>query len=132
VIANYIFGLPEDDLTTMQETLDMALELNCEFANLYSAMAYPGSPLYTVAVQNAWPLPKTWGGYSQHAADSLPLPTKHLSGPEVLRFRDHAFQVYFTSPRYLGMVEQKFGPVAVAHIREMTSHTLERAYARPA
>ena len=26
----------------MQETLDLALELNCEFANFYSAMAYPG------------------------------------------------------------------------------------------
>jgi anaerobic magnesium-protoporphyrin IX monomethyl ester cyclase len=46
VIANYIFGLPDDDLDTMQETLDLALELNTEFANFYSAMAYPGSPLY--------------------------------------------------------------------------------------
>ena len=27
---------------TMQETLDLALDLNCEFANFYSAMAYPG------------------------------------------------------------------------------------------
>src|SRR5438067_668695 len=38
VIANFIFGLPEDDLQSMQETLDMALELNCEFANFYCAM----------------------------------------------------------------------------------------------
>jgi anaerobic magnesium-protoporphyrin IX monomethyl ester cyclase len=132
VIANYIFGLPEDDLDTMQETLDMALDLNCEFANLYSAMAYPGSQLYAVALQNGWPLPARWEGYSQHAADALPLPTKHISGLEVLRFRDHAFQVYFSSPRYLEMVEQKFGPAAVAHIHEMTSHTLVRAYKQPA
>lgn len=129
VIANYIFGLPEDDVQTMRETLDMALELNCEFANLYSAMAYPGSHLYSVALQNGWPLPNTWAGYSQHAADTLPLPTKHISGLEVLRFRDHAFQEYFSSPRYLGMIERKFGPAAVDHIREMTSHTLTRLYA---
>jgi len=131
IIANYIFGLPEDDLDTMQETLDMALALNCEFANFYSAMAYPGSQLYTVALRNGWPLPKTWAGYSQHAADSLPLPTKHLSGPEVLRFRDHAFQVYFSSPRYLRMIEQKFGRATVEHIREMVCHTLARPYAQP-
>lgn len=129
VIGNYIFGLPEDDLATMQETLDLALELNCEFANLYSAMAYPGSALYELALKEGWPLPEKWSGYSQHAVDTLPLPTKHISGAEVLRFRDQAFQVYFTSPRYLQMVEQKFGSATAAHVKEMASHTLERQYA---
>ena len=129
VIGNYIFGLPEDDLTTMQETLDLALELNCEFGNFYSAMAYPGSALYEAALRNGWPLPEQWSGYSQHAVDTLPLPTKYLSGAEVLRFRDQAFQTYFTSPRYVEMVRQKFGEETVEHIRQMTLHKLERAYA---
>ena len=126
IIGNYIFGLPEDDLTTMQATLDMALELNCEFANLYSAMAYPGSALYQFAVQQGWPLPERWSGYSQHAVDTLPLPTKYLSGAEVLRFRDQAFQTYFTSPKYLEMVRRKFGEATVDHIRQMASHKLTR------
>ncbi len=128
VIGNYIFGLPEDDLETMQATLDMALELNCEFANFYSAMAYPGSPLYLTALQERWPLPERWSGYSQHSIDALPLPTKHLSGAEVLRFRDHAFQVYFNSPRYLNMIEQKFGPETVTHINTMMGHKLVRQH----
>jgi radical SAM superfamily enzyme YgiQ (UPF0313 family) len=129
VIANYIFGLPEDDLQTMQETLDMALDLNAEFANFYCAMAYPGSHLYTVALQESWPLPNTWTGYSQHSVDMLPLPTKHIPASEVIRFRDQAFQTYFTSPKYLDMVLKKFGPDTVAHIRDMASHKLERQYA---
>lgn len=128
VIANFIFGLPEDDVESMQETLDMALELNCEFANFYCAMAYPGSQLYTLALKEGWSLPKRWSGYSQHSMDTLPLPTKYLLAAEVLRFRDHAFQVYFTSPRYLEMVAQKFGPATVQHIQEMTSLKLERQY----
>src|SRR5688500_484033 len=37
VIGNFIFGLPEDDHATLQATLDLAIELNCEFANFYSA-----------------------------------------------------------------------------------------------
>jgi anaerobic magnesium-protoporphyrin IX monomethyl ester cyclase len=129
VIGNYIFGLPEDDLETMQQTQDMALDLNCEFANFYCAMAYPGSPLYREAVAHGWPLPKTWNGYSQHAVDSLPLPTKYLSTAQVLRFRDAAFQTYYTSPRYLELVEGKFGRATVEHLREMTVHKLERKYA---
>ncbi len=80
IIGNYIFGLPEDTRDTMQRTLDLALELNCEFANFYSAMAYPGSPLYEQALGLGWALPEKWSGYSQHAVDTLPLPTRHSAG----------------------------------------------------
>jgi radical SAM superfamily enzyme YgiQ (UPF0313 family) len=129
VIANYIFGLPEDDLASMQATLDLALEVNAEFANMYCAMAYPGSRLYEMALREAWPLPPTWGGYSQHSADSLPLPTRHLSAAEVLRFRDLAFMTYFTNPRYLEMIGATFGPGTVEHLREMTLVKLDRQIA---
>ncbi len=128
VIGNYIFGLPEDNLESMQATLDLAVELNCEFANFYSAMAYPGSQLYNLALKEGWPLPGKWSGYSQHAVDTLPLPTKYLSGGEVLRFRDHAFQVYFSNQSYLDMVTQKFGRETAEHIRQMASHNLERKH----
>ena len=127
--ANYIFGLPEDDLASMRKTLDLAIELNTEWANFYCTMAYPGSPLYNTAIKEGMPLPATWSGYSQHAVDTLPLPTKHLTASQVLRFRDEAFQTYFTSPRFLDMVTEKFGPETANHVREMASHTLERQFA---
>jgi radical SAM superfamily enzyme YgiQ (UPF0313 family) len=129
IIANFIFGLPEDDARTMTQTLDLALELNCEFANFYTAMAYPGSPLYDTAIKNGWTLPKTWGGFSQHATDTLPIPTKHISAAEVLRFRDEAFQKYFSHPPYLAMVERRFGTATAQEIRQMASHRLERRFA---
>jgi len=132
VIANFIFGLPEDDLQTMHETLDMALSLNCEFANFYCAMAYPGSHLYDEAVRMGWPLPEKWAGYSQHAIDTLPLPTKHLSAAEVLQFRDRAFQTYFGSPRYLEMIGRKFGRDTVDHIMQMRTSTMQRRHVQVA
>lgn len=128
VIGNYIFGLPEDTHDTMQQTLDLALDLNCEFANFYCAMAYPGSALYRQAEREGWELPDTWGGYSQHAVNSKPLPTKHLSASEVLRFRDDAFHSYFSNPAYLDKIERMFGAGTVEHIRGMESHRLERAH----
>ncbi|PWU15154.1 MAG: B12-binding domain-containing radical SAM protein [Verrucomicrobia bacterium] len=126
VIGNYIFGLPEDSIQSMQATLDLALELNCEFANLYCAMAYPGSRLYELALKEGWTLPKTWSGYSQHARDSLPLRTRHLEAADVLRFRDQAFQTYFNSPKYLEMIGRKFGEETADEIRKMSAHKLER------
>ncbi|CAN5765316.1 radical SAM protein [soil metagenome] len=129
IIGNYIFGLPEDTADTMQSTLDLALELNCEFANFYTTMAYPGSALYEQARRAGWRLPDSWSGYSQHAVDTLPLPTRHLSAGDVLKFRDEAFQTYFTHEPYLRMIQRRFGDDTVGHIRSMTSHRLERRYA---
>lgn len=126
VIGNYIFGLPEDDNSTMQATLDMALDLNCEFANFYSAMAYPGSPLYSLAVRQGLPLPLNWTGYSQHSRDCLPLPTRYLPAREVLQFRDAAFNMYYSNPKYLSMVQRRFGVETVEQIRQMTNYRLER------
>ena len=129
VIVNYIFGLPEDDHESMQRTLDLALEVNSEFANFYCTMAYPGSPLYERALSERWPLPEGWGGYSQHSVDTLPLPTNYLSAAEVLRFRDEAFQTYFRNPAYLRKVEATFGADTVREVQAMTAHRLERRYA---
>src|SRR5262249_19750880 len=116
----------EDDHDTMNATLDLAIDLNCEFANFYSAMAYPGSPLYTMAVQQGVPLPEQWTGYSQHSGDCQPLPTKYITARDVLQFRDEAFVKYYTNTSYLEMVWRKFGSETASHIREMTSHRLER------
>lgn len=126
--ANFIFGLPDDTMASMQETLDLALELCPDWANFYSAMAYPGSKLYTLALEKKWALPETWIGYSQHAYECLPLPTDHLSASDVLKFRDHAFHAFFTHPRYLDHVTRRFGSETADHVREMTRHRLRRQF----
>jgi radical SAM superfamily enzyme YgiQ (UPF0313 family) len=126
VIGNYIFGLPDDTIATMQETLDMAMELNCEFANFYSAMAYPGSKLYDIALESGWQLPDAWHGYSQHSFETLPLPTKTIPAAAVLKFRDDAFHTYFANPLYLSMIEEKFGHQVREHIERISASRLKR------
>ena len=116
IVGNFIFGLPDDTVDTMTETLDLALAIMPEHANFYGAMAYPGSKLYDNAIASGAPLPAYWSGYSQHSPDCLPLPTATLTGPEVRAFRDRAWQRYFTDPGYLSMIERKFGPDARAGI----------------
>jgi hypothetical protein len=71
-------------------------------------------------------LPEHWTGYSQHSRDCLPLPTRYLPARDVLRFRDEAFLKYYTNPDYLNMIERRFGPETVAHLRQMTGYRLER------
>ena len=124
VIGNFIFGLPDDTMESMQATLNLAKSLDLEFANFYGAMAYPGSKLFDQT--RSQDLPEAWSGYSQHSHDCRPLPTETLSSADVLRFRDHAFMDYFTDAQYLESIERKYGTPAVAEIRRMTSHVLPR------
>lgn len=131
--ANYIFGLPDDTFESMRETLDLALEINSEWANFYCAMAYPGSQLYDIATEKGLALPDDkggpgWIGYSQHALESLPLPTESLSYEEVLDFRDNAFDEYFTSTSYLKLIKNTYGNDVVAHVNDMTSHSIKRKH----
>ncbi|MGE4263738.1 MAG: radical SAM protein [Desulfovibrio sp.] len=126
ICANFIFGLPEDDYDSMQETNTLMQEINAEWANIYSAMAYPGSKLYDDAVAAKLPLPTSWNGFSQYSRDCLPLPTKYLSGGQVLAFRDYAFDAYYKNPRYLSMIRAKFGEDTMWHIQAMASTSLVR------
>jgi radical SAM superfamily enzyme YgiQ (UPF0313 family) len=126
VIANYIFGFPDDTLDTMQQTLDLALELNTEMANMYPCQALPGSPLHVEAMKAGWPLPTDYAGYGFLSYDSQPLPTKRVSAAEVLRFRDRAWQTYFTSPDYLALVERRFGAQQRHNVEEMARIPLKR------
>lgn len=125
VLGNYMFGLPEDDFSTMEETLKLAMDLNCEFANFYSVMPYPGSKLHEWASKHGY-LPERWESFSQHGFKTQPLPTKHLSAKEVLKFRDEAFYKYHKNPVYLEMIGKRFGKKVKEHIEKMVSVKIKR------
>jgi anaerobic magnesium-protoporphyrin IX monomethyl ester cyclase len=126
VIGNFMFGLRDDDVVTMNQTLDLALDCMPDFANFYSTMAYPGSALYGQALEKGWTLPDSWRGYSQHNDDCRPLDTEHVAGQGVLAFRDAAFNRFFGDARYLSHVERKFGAETRAHVEQMTTYKLRR------
>ena len=125
VIGNYIFGLPDDTEATMQETLDLAMEMNTEEANFYSCMAYPGSRLHKDMIDISC-LPDEYAGYSQHSYTCKPLPTKTLTAAQVLAFRDEAWHKYHTNPAYVDMIYKEFGETAWRETLASTKIKLKR------
>ena len=126
VAANYIFGLPEETEESLEFTYNFAEESNTEMVNFYSAMAYPGSPLHLESRKNNIVLPKTYSGYSQHSYDTQNLPSAYLPASEILAFRDKAWDKYHTNPKYLKLLENKFGMNAVNNLKETTKIKLKR------
>ena len=126
IISNFIFGFPEDTLETMQQTLDLALELNTEMANMYPCQALPGSPLYSRAVKEGWELPSSYEGFAFLSYECQPLKTNYLSAAEVLQFRDNAWDTYFKNPQYLELIENRFGSIQRKNIEDMSKIRLKR------
>lgn len=123
---NYMFGHENDSLNDMQETLNLALDLLCCSSFFFSAMADPGSDLYYEAIEKGLKLPEKWIGYAQQSYECQPLPTKYASAEDVLRFRDYAFNTYFTNPRLLNKVEKTFGIKARKSIEDKVKIKLKR------
>jgi radical SAM superfamily enzyme YgiQ (UPF0313 family) len=126
IVANYIFGLPEDNINSMNKTLEQALEINAEYTNLYSAMAFPGTRLYDMAIKNNWELPDSWSGFSQMSYHTKPLQTNFLQPEEVLAFRDRSFEKIYKGERYKSMISKKFGEDARIFVEDMTKNPLKR------
>ncbi len=108
IMANFMFGLPEDTEDSMKATLDMAIRENFEYVIFYVALPYPGSEWYTKLKDK----PTDWSSFSQFSPNIC-------ADPKVVKFRDEAFKSYFTRPEYLSMIKTKFGEKAVEHIKEM-------------
>jgi len=126
VVGNFIFGFPDDNFETMRETQDFALKLKCEFTNLYTMMAYPGSELIQIATKNGWQLPKEWTEYSQYSYICHPIRTHNLESHEVLKFRDEAFEEFYRDESYRSLILEKFGQIAVDHIDDMLKVKIKR------
>ncbi len=126
VLGNYMFGFWEDNLDTMQRTLDFAFELNCEYSNFYATVAYPGSRLYKDMQDLGVDVEREPIEYAQMSEFFRPLPTQYLNEKEVLRFRDKAFYEYYNNIGYLNMIKDKFGIETRNEILEMTKIKIER------
>lgn len=132
VIGNYIFGLPEETQESMQQTLDLANNMQTEWANFYCCQCYPGSPLHEMSVKRGLELPEThgpgWIGYSQHAYESFPARAESLSRSQILKFRDEAHCKYFSNESYLSMIKGKFGASVADNVKESNKLMLHRRY----
>tara|TARA_Y100000310_G_scaffold254968_1_gene262191 strand:+ start:409 stop:1833 length:1425 start_codon:yes stop_codon:yes gene_type:complete len=116
ILANWMFGFPDDSLETMQETLDLAQDIDSEFANFYMMMSFPGTAMYQEDINGLRP---NWSSYLQYSYDTIPMGTKYLSPEKVLQFRDKSFMGYFSSERYQKRISEKFGPIGISMIKRI-------------
>ena len=124
--ANYIFGLPPDTKESMQNTFKFILENFTEYVNLYPSQALPGSPLYRMARQKGWKLPDRYAGYSMLSYHTQNMRNDNLTAEEILKFRDDAYDFYWSNPSIINKMRIRFGEKCVKNLTDTNKIKLKR------
>ncbi|MCR4842024.1 MAG: B12-binding domain-containing radical SAM protein, partial [Eubacterium sp.] len=127
ILANFMFGLPDDTEESMEKSLRLCREINPEWINFYVTMPYPGSKDYFDAVKAGKIKNDRWIEYAQYSYDCIPSGSKYLTPKEVLAYRDYAFNAFFEdNDEYFNLIKDKFGQQYVDSIKNMTKGRLRR------
>jgi len=94
----FIFGLPTETEETMEETIQLALELDPDLGNFMMATPYPGTELYQIVRREGRLFSQDWSEFGIHEDKAL----YELPGlpPELVERKWHeAYRRFYLRPR---------------------------------
>jgi radical SAM superfamily enzyme YgiQ (UPF0313 family) len=98
VLGYFIIGLPGEDKDSIRQTIDLAKQLDIDFASFAIATPDVGTPLRREALQ------KGWMRADEDVFDSTDFPvleTGNLSKEDVWKLRSQAVREFYLRPSYL-------------------------------
>jgi radical SAM superfamily enzyme YgiQ (UPF0313 family) len=98
VLGYFIIGLPGEDEDSIRQTIDLAKQLDIDFASFAIATPDVGTPLRREALQ------KGWMRAEKDVFDSTDFPvleTETLSKEDVWKLRSQAVREFYLRPSYL-------------------------------
>ncbi len=119
VLGYFIIGLPGEDKNSIRETIDLAKQLDIDFASFAIATPDVGSPLRREA------LLKGWMRAEEDVFDSTDYPvleTGTMSKEEVWRLRNQAVREFYLRPSYLLKIVRQIRNFR--DVREVVSNAL--------
>lgn len=97
--GTFMIGLPEDTEETVLATIELAKEIECDFASFNMATPRMGTEFRQVAVASGWVDPDL---VTMESAVTRPvLSTDRLSADDIWRLRNRAVRSFYLRPGYL-------------------------------
>jgi radical SAM superfamily enzyme YgiQ (UPF0313 family) len=100
--AYYVIGLPWDTRATVEETVRFAIELDTDYANFFTATAFPGTRFFEYAMDEG--LFDEVTTREDLFMDAYYQPTvrgHHLTKDEITALHEEAVRRFFFRPRYI-------------------------------
>lgn len=99
VRAAFMVGLPGETADAAMKTLDMAMELEPDYAQWNYTVPYPGTELWAGMAQHGRLLARHWGEFSNWYPSYLPF--DYRSPDELIRLRKRILRRFYLRPRYV-------------------------------
>jgi radical SAM superfamily enzyme YgiQ (UPF0313 family) len=102
-LGYFMFGCPNETRSQMQETFDFALELNPDYAHFAILTPFPGTPLYSEAVQEGLYESDYWQEFAQSPDPDFLPPTlpNTLTREELVLVLKKAYKKFYVRPKYI-------------------------------
>jgi radical SAM superfamily enzyme YgiQ (UPF0313 family) len=98
VAGHFILGFPGETKKTLESTIKFAISLNMDIVQFYTAVPFPGSPLYKISMDKGWISNKTFEEFRQDkAVMSLP----NLPPSVVDEYRKKGYVKFYMRPHQL-------------------------------
>ena len=103
VYADFMLGAPGEGRRDVLDTIDLALELDPDYAQFSATTAYPGTALYA-SMLAAERLPDVWKRFAERPEPGFrpPLAADRLDEREVLALLTRAYRRFYLRPRFVG------------------------------
>jgi radical SAM superfamily enzyme YgiQ (UPF0313 family) len=94
----FIIGYLGETLTTMEQTIQLALETDPDFAAFYPAVPYPGTPFFDECEQKGWIGSYDWSRY--HYSDYV-ISNHVLTYDNVMGIKKKAYRNFYLRPKVI-------------------------------
>lgn len=117
-VATFILGLPEETRESCLETIRLSKEIDCDYASFNVAVPRPGTELRSIAIKEG--LIKSEAINFDHSGKTVSMPSKYLSGKEIMALKKKAVREFYFRPSYI--LKQLSKPKS---FRELVEHGRE-------
>jgi anaerobic magnesium-protoporphyrin IX monomethyl ester cyclase len=111
IAGNYMIGHIGERIDTAMDTINLACELDEDYASFAIAIPFPGTELYQHCLEKGIPLPP-WNDFGSVNSPPIPL-NDRLDRDELMRLRRLATSRFFKRPVYLLKLLFRFRPLPV-------------------
>jgi len=98
-VGTFIIGLPEEDRSTLQETLQLLGNISLDYASFNVAVPRAGTPLRQEALESGL-VGRDFSVMDQSGSE-IAMPTNYLSKEDIRKFRRKAIRVFYLRRRYI-------------------------------
>jgi anaerobic magnesium-protoporphyrin IX monomethyl ester cyclase len=96
VRGSFIIGHLGETWETMEDTCNLAMELDCDLLQLGINTPYPGTALYNEAVESGMLMHQDWYKYG---LEEVIIEQPQLPNKEIYRFYNYAFRKFYLRPK---------------------------------